>query len=427
VRFRGLHVVLLAALALACVPALASAAPTGRAHPVLPKLKLAPVGTFARPIYVTAPPNDPTRLFVVERRGVIRVIHNGHRLGKAFLNFASRVDSTGEERGTLSMAFSPDYKRTGRFYIAFNAKNGAVTVEEYRRSTTDPNVADPTTKRTILVQEHPNRNHNSGQLQFGKDGLLYIGIGDGGGSGDRSNHAQTLGSRFGKILRVNPRPGMDFIPSGNPFVHTTGAAPEVYAYGFRNPWRFSFDLVSGALAIADVGQDEVEEIDYARRGQAAGKNYGWHLCEGNQAFPPVGRPRQPCAAKGTVAPEITHRHADGYCAAIGGYVVRDRSLGAYYGRYLYGDWCHGGMLTARLGVPARLRDDRPTGLTLVATTAFGQDAGGCLYAMSLVGEVDRIEAAPVRDRDDRRRVQKGYGRVKCARLPRKPITATQAG
>jgi len=219
---------------------------------------------------------------------------------------------------------------------------------------------------------------------------------------------------------VNVTPGMAFIPKSNPFVDDPTALPEVYAYGFRNPWRFSFDLKTGALAIADVGQDEVEEIDYAARGQAAGRNYGWHLCEGDQAFPPVGRPRVPCTAPNTVLPEITHLHRDGYCAAIGGFFVRDRSLGRYYGRYLYGDWCHAGIRSARLGVPAAQRDDRETGVSLVALTGFGQDAGGCIYANSIVGQVVRIQAAPV---PGQVLPKPGWGKLPCAKLPR-PAEAT---
>ena len=413
---RRLRLIVPALLTVACAagPAAATAAPV--AHPVLQQLRAVPIGQFDRPVYVTAPPGDPNRLFVVERRGVIRVIRNGKRLRTPFLNFAKRVNSIGEERGTLSMAFAPDYRRSGLFYIAYTALNGTITVEEYRRSPKNASVALASSRRVVLTQAHPHRNHNSGQLQFGPDGKLYIGIGDGGGSGDHSQRAQNLHTLLGKILRIDPREGAALAPRGNPFLAVDKARPEMWAYGFRNPWRFSFDRATGAMAIADVGQDEVEEIDYVRRGDARGRNFGWNLCEGDQAFPPAGTPRKPCAAKNVVAPAITHRHADGYCAVIGGYMVRDRSLGNMYGRYLYGDWCQPGLRTARLGVPARLRDDRPVGLNLVALTAFGEDAGGCLYAMSLGGQVLRITA--VRGDDQKPLPRPGRGKVACAAIPR---------
>ena len=398
----------LSLLGLACTTT--SSAQASPARPVLPKLRLLSVGQFDRPVALTAPRSDASRLFVVERAGVIRVIRNGVRLARPFLDFSGRVDSQGEERGTLSMALAPDYNTSGLLYVAYTALDGTIMIEEYRRSPVNPDVADPSSRRIVLAQPHPNRNHNSGQLQFGPDGKLHIGIGDGGGSGDRHNYAQDLGVRFGKILRINTRPGLPFIPRDNPLLNVPHARPEIYAYGLRNPWRFSFDRATGALTIGDVGQDEVEEIDYLPKGQTAGKNFGWHQCEGNQAFPPTGNPRTPCTARRTVRPQIVHRHADGYCAIIGGYIVRDRSLGSLYGRYLYGDWCQPSLRTARLGVPAALRDDRSTRLRLVALTAFGEDAGGCLYAMSLSGQVSRITATSTKTRP-------GHGKVACTRIP----------
>lgn len=390
-RALGVRSILLAALAFACAPSLASAAPAA-----LPKLRLKTVGTFTQPTYVAAAPKDTHRIYVLQKNGVIRVIKDGRTLRTPFLDLSKRVYSDGEERGALSLAFAPDYASSGLFYFAFNALNGDITLEEYRRKPGNADVADPHSRRVVFVQRHPNHNHNSGQLQFGPDGRLYMGIGDGGGSGDKENNAQNLLVRLGKILRLNPRAGQSLIPSNNPFAAESSAAPEIYAYGFRNPWRFSFDRLTGGLSIADVGQDEVEEIDYAAKGRAAGRNFGWNKCEGDQAFPPVGTPRAKCALKGSVAPSITMLHKQGYCAVIGGYVVRDKSLGRFYGRYLYGDWCKVGMRTARLGVTPAKRDDRAAGVGLVALTSFGEDAGGCLYATSITGIVARIQGPAVR-------------------------------
>lgn len=387
---------LLAVLALVCVPATASA--SAAKLPKLPTLRLSPMTGFFQPVDVAAPRADRHRIFVVQKAGGIRVVLDGKRLAKPFLDVRPSVDSLGEERGLLSMAFAPDYATSGLFYISYTAKDGAVTLEEYKRSQDNPNRADPSSRRTVLVQRHPNHNHNSGELQFGPDGLLYMGLGDGGGSGDRPGNAQNLGVRLGKILRIDPRNHQQLAPPNNPFFSRGGASPEIYAYGFRNPWRFSFDRGTGDMTIADVGQDEVEEVNYLRKGKAEGRNFGWNRCEGTQAFPATTPAGGRCTLKGTVRPEIELRHSAGYCAVIGGFVVRDRSLGALVGRYLYSDWCKGELLTARLGGSASRRDNRSTGTAFAAPTAFGEDAGGCLYVTSISGTVARIRAVQPDDK-----------------------------
>jgi glucose/arabinose dehydrogenase len=362
------------AFALGAGPA-ASKAPANRTG-----LRLKPVGRFLVPTFITSPPQDPSRLFVVERAGMIRIVKAGQKLRHSFLDVRPLVDSGGE-RGLLSMAFRPDFARSRLFYIYYTAKNGDLTVEEYRQSLGNPDRADPATRRRVMVIPHPNHNHNSGQLQFGPDGYLYVGAGDGGASGDPDGHGQDLRTRLGKIMRIDPTGTADLqysVPLGNPYVGQDGDAPEIWASGFRNPWRFSFDRVTNDMVIADVGQDAYEEIDYVRNGTGAGENFGWSACEGTHAFPISGHPAAKCALAGSVPPVIEHAHAGGYCAVIGGVVVRDRSLAGLYGQYLYGDLCRPELRSARLSA-AGATERRTIGLNLRNVITIGQDANNCVY------------------------------------------------
>src|SRR5919204_225834 len=213
------------------------------------------------PIYVAAPPGDTARMFVVERAGRIVVVRNGHKLRTPFLDIRGRV-SGGGERGLLSMAFAPDYATSGRFYIDYTDNSGDVRVVQFQRSA-NPDRALRGSARNIIKIEHSQfNNHNGGQIEFGAAGDLYIRVGDGGSEGDPAGTGQNLGTLLGKILRIDPHPGGGYgIPSGHPF-SGPGRRAEIYAYGLRNPWRFSFDLATDALAIGDVGQDRFEEIDY---------------------------------------------------------------------------------------------------------------------------------------------------------------------
>ena len=235
-------------------------------------------------------------------------------------------------------------------------------------------------------------NHNGGLIAFGPDGLMYVGTGDGGGGDDphgARGNAQDLGSLLGKLLRIDPRRagGRPYaIPASNPFAGTPGARGEVWAYGLRNPWRFSFDRATGDLAIGDVGQDAVEEIDFVRRGRGRGANFGWRPLEGRRANFPGER------APGALAPVIEHTHEAGWCSITGGVVVRDPALAALRGRYVYGDYCQGRLRSARLR-PGRARDDRALGLPRVASLAsFGEDGRGRVYVVSLAGPVWRLAA-----------------------------------
>jgi glucose/arabinose dehydrogenase len=344
-------------------------------------VRLKRVGTFSSPVFATAPPADKHRLFVVEQAGRIRVLRDGHELSTPFLDISSKVLSGGE-RGLLSMAFAPDYKSSGRFYVYFTGRGGDIHIQEYRRSSADRAAAG--SARNLLTIGHSEfPNHNGGQLQFGPDGHLYAGIGDGGGAGDPHGHGQSLGVDLGKLLRIDPRHGRRYSVKGNPFVGRRGARPEIWAYGLRNPWRFSFDRATGDLVIGDVGQDTIEEIDFARRGKGRGGNYGWNVFEGNRRF-------HSGSAPGAVRPRVTHTHAAGYCSITGGYVVRDRAVGSLYGRYLYGDLCHAALRSVHLGRNGGARGDRATKLSVHNLVSLGEDARGRVYTVSLDGAVSRV-------------------------------------
>jgi hypothetical protein len=358
--------------------------------------ELLPIGTFTSPMYITAPRGDGERLFVVEQRGTIRVVKDGLPLGTPFLDLSGPVLSGGE-RGLLSLAFAPDYATSGRFYVFYTAEApvGQLTIVEYRRSA-NADVADPATARAVLTIPHPVGNHNGGQLQFGPDGYLYIGTGDGGGGGDPDANAQDLRSLLGKLLRIDPRAadGAPYsIPPDNPFVGRTSARAEIWSYGLRNPWRFSFDRLTGDLAIADVGQTAWEEIDFApapERGR--GLNFGWACWEGRHAYGPNAARAECSPQPGNHTPPVHEYSHDRGCSITGGYVVRDPGLAALAGRYVYGDYCDGTLWSLVLSSPNAF-GDVPAPLSVPALTSFGEDACGRVYALSGAGTVYRLRAS----------------------------------
>jgi glucose/arabinose dehydrogenase len=347
-------------------------------------VRLKKIGTFDQPVAFAAPPGDPHRQYVVEQAGVIREIRDGRVVSKPFLDIRNRVVAGGEQ-GLLGLAFAPDYATSKRFYVYYTARGtGADTLAEYR--------AGSANGRVLFAQPDRESNHNGGQLQFGPDGLLYVGLGDGGGGNDQHGargNGQNKGTLLGKILRIDPRPsgGQPYaIPSDNPFVGESGARGEIYAYGLRNPWRFSFDRANGALVIADVGQSAVEEIDYASKGRAKGANYGWRAIEGDRRN--FDEP-----APGAVAPVLTKDHDQGWCSITGGYVVRDPALKALAGRYVYGDYCLGQLRSVKLS-DGHARGDRAiAGVPKIdGLSSFGEDARGRVYVLSLNGPVYRFVA-----------------------------------
>jgi glucose/arabinose dehydrogenase len=349
-------------------------------------VRLAAVGRFDAPLYVTSPPGDERRVFVVEQGGRIRVVRGGRKLRAPFLDITAQVLSGGEQ-GLLSMAFAPDYAQSRRFYVYFTGRDGRQNVVEYRAASADR--ADAGSARLVLRMDDREANHNGGLLLFGPDDLMYVGTGDGGGGNDQHGergNGQSLGSLLGKILRIDPRAsgGRPYrTPSSNPFVGRPGARAEIYSYGLRNPWRFSFDRRTGDLSIGDVGQNAVEEVSFVRRGRGRGANFGWRPFEGRTRIFDEPAPR-------AIAPVITHDHDDGWCSVTGGHVVRDPSLPALAGRYVYGDFCEGRIRSARLRAGRRITD-RTLDLPRVTNlSSFGEDARGRVYVTSLDGPVYRL-------------------------------------
>lgn len=354
------------------------------------KLALKRVGNFQEPVYVAAAPGFPRLLFVVEQEGRVMILDGGRRLGTPFLDLSGEI-SSGGERGLLSIAFPPDYASSGSFYVYYTDPAGNIRIDEFRRRS--PTRAAAGSQRQVIVIPHPvNSNHNGGQLQFLGD-LLFLGTGDGGSAGDPPNNAQNKDSLLGKLLRIDPRPsGGDpySVPASNPFVGKPGR-DEIYSYGLRNPFRFSFDTVSSGqprIAIGDVGQNAFEELDYTTVAAAGGANFGWDAFEGHAPYDDEnGDTADP---GGTVKPIFAFPHSrGGSCSIIGGYVVRDRALRSLYRRYVYADLCEGEL---RSLVPhlKRAGHDRKLGLSVASPSSFGEDARGHLYVTSLEGPVYRL-------------------------------------
>jgi glucose/arabinose dehydrogenase len=349
-------------------------------------VRLQKVGTFDAPVYVTSPPQDNSRLFVVEQGGKVIVVKNGKPLDTPFLDVSDKITS-GSEQGLLSIAFPPDYASSGLFYIFYTDNDGDEAVVEYKRQSED--VADAGSARQLMKVADPEPNHNGGLLLFGPDGHMYVGIGDGGGAGDQHGargNAQNLGTLLGKILRIDPKASGSrpyTIPTDNPFVNRSGAKGEIYSYGLRNPWRFSFDRSNGDLTIGDVGQNEIEEIDFVRKGKGRGANFGWRPFEGNDRFAPGEK------APGAIKPVITEKHSDGNCSITGGVIIRDPKLPAWRGRYVFGDFCRGVVQTAVLS-SGRAKSLTDRKLKVPQLSSFGEDARGRVYATSLDGPVYRF-------------------------------------
>ena len=324
-------------------------------------VRLLRLGSFNEPTYLTAPRGDRRR-FVVEREGTIRVVQGGRTLGRPFLDISGRVTNGGES-GLLSMAFARDYSSSRRFFVYYTDQQGFLQIDQFRAAAGSPNRADPNSRRSVIRVPHHRGNHKGGQLQVGADGMLYAGFGDGGGGGDPDENAQNLSRILGKLIRIDPRADGGYsIPASNPFRSRSGARPEVYAYGVRNPYRFSFDRRTGSLTIGDVGQDEIEEIDYipgsAGKPPRGGYNFGWDVFEGRSNY-------ESGSAPGHVRPVLQHTHGQGFCSISGGYVIRDRSLGrGWTGRYVYSDFCEAAIRLARLRRP-----NAPTRATRLHATA----------------------------------------------------------
>ena len=347
--------------------------------------KLRKIGDFDSPVFVTAPRGDRKVQFVVEQGGRIMVVRNGRKLSTPFLDITGQVTSGGEQ-GLLSMAFSPDYASSGLFYVYFTGKDGDQHVVEYKRVERRPRAtpARPGPCSTWRTRSPTTTAGCCCSAPAGTSTSAPATAAAPATSTAARGNAQNLGSLLGKILRIDPKAsgGKAYsVPSGNPFVGRSGARGEIYAYGLRNPWRFSFDRRNGDLSIGDVGQNEVEEIDFVRNGR--GKNFGWRPFEGRNRYTPGE------SAPGAVKPVIQRFHSKGNCSITGGVVVRDRSLRGVYGRYLFGDFCRGRIESARLS-PGRARSVRNTSMKVESLSSFGEDARGRVYAVSLSGPVYRL-------------------------------------
>jgi hypothetical protein len=351
------------------------------------------IGSFDTPTYVTGAPGFPKLLFIVEQPGRVEVLRGGHRLRHPFLDIGDLV-GYGGERGLLSVAFPPNYAKGKRFYVYYTDKTGDIRIDEFRRKNATQ-AARGSRRTVILIPHREHSNHNGGQLQF-LGPLLFIGTGDGGSAGDPPNNAQNRESLLGKLLRIDPRPGGGRpykVPADNPFVGRSGR-DEIYSYGLRNPFRFSFDRVTAKqprIAIGDVGQNRFEELDYTTVAAANGANFGWDALEGfapyreeNSGTPDPG---------GTTKPIMVYDHGrdGGSCSIIGGYVVGHGGPSALRGRYVYADYCSG-QLHSLVPHLRRASHDRRLDLTVSSPTSFGEDDRGRIYVCSQEGPVYRLVA-----------------------------------
>ena len=372
--------------------------PIGPAYP-----HFVPVGNFATPMYITGPPNDPHRVFVVQRGGTIRIIKDGTVEPTPFLDISSLVTTVGEG-GLLSMAFAPDYATSRHFYVYYagvpdsgdGGLQGDIHVAEFQAKANNPDQADPSSRRELLHIDHSERpNHYAGQLQTSPDGMLWISTGDGDFD---SNLAQDRTSLLGKLLRIDPHPdgGLPVhIPADNPYANCgCSFRPEIWAYGLRNPCRWSFDCATGDIIIADVGRSDFDEIDYVPAGHPGGMNFGWPITEGDMLVATRQRVTPATAPPNYLGPITVRRQLDNDTATIGGFVVRDPNLGPLVGRYVYVDYFKGQLRSARLSVGGTIDDKEIAGLDAHQDEdAFGQDQCGRLYVIQMA-----VRFSPDRDR-----------------------------
>ncbi|HYH06563.1 MAG TPA: PQQ-dependent sugar dehydrogenase [Thermoanaerobaculia bacterium] len=343
-----------------------------------PNIVLEPVVTgTSRPVSIAHAGDQ--RLFIVQQSGRIMVWDGTRLLPDPFLDVTSRITSTGE-RGLLGLAFHPRYAENGFFYVNYTDLQGDTVIARYRVSS-DPNRADTASAKTLLTVDQPFPNHNGGQLQFGPDGYLYIGLGDGGSGGDPGNRAQDLAQLLGKMLRIDVDSGDPYgIPSGNPFAGRDGVRPEIWASGLRNPWRYTFDRMTGDLWIADVGQGDWEEINFQPRASIGGENYGWRLMEGTHCFEPDDN----CNNGTLVQPVIEYDHSSQACSVTGGYVYRGTRYVRLYGAYVYADFCNGIIRAATPSVGGVLVSRTLIDANFFVST-FGEDVNGELYVADYNG------------------------------------------
>jgi glucose/arabinose dehydrogenase len=340
------------------------------------------VDGFSRPLLATNAGDGSGRLFVLEQNGAIRIVQDGSILSEPFLDITSQVGSGSNEQGLLGLAFHPDYEQNGFFYINYTDLNGDTVISRFQVSA-DANVTDPATEKILLQVDQPFPNHNGGNLEFGPDGYLYAGLGDGGSAGDPQGNGQSLETFLGKLLRVDVNSGDPYgIPADNPFANG-GGLPEIWAYGLRNPWRFSFDRATGDLYIADVGQGQWEEVDFLPAGSSGGANFGWSLMEGTHSF-------EGAASEGLIAPVTEYEHGN-RCSVTGGYVYRGQALPSWQGIYIYGDYCSGEILGLVHNADGSW-ENRMLVDTGFLITSFGLDEAGEIYVIDRNGGLYQLQA-----------------------------------
>jgi glucose/arabinose dehydrogenase len=350
--------------------------PTPPASPFFPtppaNLRQIVAGLY-RPTGLISAHDGTGRMFLLEQTGTIRILKNGALLPSPFLDLSGLINTDGNERGLLGLAFDPKFSQNGYFFVNYTAPSGDSATARYSVSTGNPDQANPASGIEVLRIAHPQfANHNGGNLVFGPDGYLYVGIGDGGGAGDPNGNSQNLSILLGKLMRIDVRSLPYTIPPDNPFLGRSGARPEIWAYGLRNPWRFSFDPATGDLYIADVGQDAYEEIDVQPALDPGGENYGWNFMEGFHTY----RGQMP---SGLTPPVAEYDHSGGNCSVTGGYVYHGAAMPELSGMYVFGDYCSGRIwVLDRSAQGWQMADWIDSGL---AITSFGMDDAGELYVL----------------------------------------------
>lgn len=355
--------------------------------PVPPLTAALVQGGLSHPLFVTSPPGDRHRLFVVERTGTIRIIKDGVLLPTPFLDITDKVDD-GVEQGILGMAFAPDYATSHMFILHYVDPNINVVLSRFHAPSAGADVAD-TAEYPLLTVPQPIGDHNGGMVAFGRDGYLYASIGDGGCCGDPDGHGQDRTELLGSILRIDVSGTGDYtVPASNPWATSVDIAHELWNYGLRNPWRFSFDRATGDLYLADVGDGSREEVDVISHTSTGGENLGWRIMEGLECFN-----GDPCSQAGLTLPVLDYGHDEG-CAVMGGYVYRGQAIPALRGTYFYADFCTGWVRSFRWKNGAATERTEYTGFLPNGENpnSFGEDADGELYITTEGGNLYRIEA-----------------------------------
>jgi len=359
-----------------------------------PQVTLRVVADVFAPTAIAFPPDGSSRMFVASQIGLVHVVRDGVIQPTPFLDLRDSTTTAGE-RGLLGIAFHPHFAVNKRVFIFYTDLEGSLRISEFGMSFSSPDVGDRPSERVLLTITHPGAsNHNGGQLAFGPDGYLYIGVGDGGSAGDPPNNAQNLSVLLGKILRIDVDGARPYaIPHDNPFVGLSDARGEIWAYGLRNPWRFSFDRMTGDLFVGDVGQGAREEIDYVPWGMRGGMNFGWRVFEGFECF----NPSTNCSLANHTPPILQYRHdAAGGDSVTGGFMYRGLASAALRGFYIYGDFVSSRVWAAALENGAWTSHELiAPGGALTSVSAFGEDEAGEIYVASYyTGRVFRIEGPP---------------------------------